>query len=206
MAKGCLPWDHELSPGHDRAADARRRLLRFRPRRPGDRRRLRPRGVRAQAVERRPQQDDRAHRLHPGRGGRGLPAGRGGGGRHPRGPRPAHRPRVARAAIPRARASCTTGSSASCRAGATDDGFPLKPQRVLHDLRQVLAPHDILISDVGRPQALGGPAVPGRGAQHRHHLERLRGHGHRRCPAPSRPSSCIPSGAWWPSSATAASS
>ncbi len=34
-------------------------------------------------------------------------------------------------------------------AGATDNGFPLKPQRVLHDVRKVLAPHDILISDVG---------------------------------------------------------
>jgi acetolactate synthase-1/2/3 large subunit len=34
-------------------------------------------------------------------------------------------------------------------AGATDNGFPLKPQRVLHDLRRVLAPHDIVISDVG---------------------------------------------------------
>jgi acetolactate synthase I/II/III large subunit len=33
--------------------------------------------------------------------------------------------------------------------GATDGAFPLKPQRVLHDLRRVLAPHDILISDVG---------------------------------------------------------
>jgi acetolactate synthase-1/2/3 large subunit len=34
-------------------------------------------------------------------------------------------------------------------AGSTDGAFPLKPQRVLHDLRRVLAPHDILISDVG---------------------------------------------------------
>jgi acetolactate synthase-1/2/3 large subunit len=34
-------------------------------------------------------------------------------------------------------------------AGATDSGFPLKPQRILHDLRKVLAPHDIVISDVG---------------------------------------------------------
>jgi acetolactate synthase-1/2/3 large subunit len=34
-------------------------------------------------------------------------------------------------------------------AGATDDAFPIKPQRVLHDLRRVLGPHDILISDVG---------------------------------------------------------
>ncbi len=35
------------------------------------------------------------------------------------------------------------------QAGATDDGFPVKPQRILHDLRKVLAPHDIVISDVG---------------------------------------------------------
>ncbi len=34
-------------------------------------------------------------------------------------------------------------------AGSTDGGFPLKPQRILHDLRQVLAPQDILVSDVG---------------------------------------------------------
>ncbi|MBI3077689.1 MAG: acetolactate synthase large subunit [Deltaproteobacteria bacterium] len=33
--------------------------------------------------------------------------------------------------------------------GATDNGFPVKPQRVLYDLRQVLGPDDILISDVG---------------------------------------------------------
>ena len=32
---------------------------------------------------------------------------------------------------------------------AEDDGFPLKPQKILWDLRQVLAPEDILISDVG---------------------------------------------------------
>ncbi len=31
----------------------------------------------------------------------------------------------------------------------TDDDFPIKPQRVLHDLREVLAPEDVLISDVG---------------------------------------------------------
>jgi acetolactate synthase-1/2/3 large subunit len=34
-------------------------------------------------------------------------------------------------------------------AGASDAGFPLKPQRILHDLRRVLGPHDIVISDVG---------------------------------------------------------
>jgi acetolactate synthase-1/2/3 large subunit len=35
------------------------------------------------------------------------------------------------------------------QAGATDNGFPVKPQRILHDLRQALAPDDIVISDVG---------------------------------------------------------
>jgi acetolactate synthase I/II/III large subunit len=33
--------------------------------------------------------------------------------------------------------------------GAAGNAFPLTPQRVLHDLRQVLAPEDIVISDVG---------------------------------------------------------
>ncbi len=34
-------------------------------------------------------------------------------------------------------------------AAESDDGFPIKPQRVLHDVRQVLGREDILISDVG---------------------------------------------------------
>ncbi len=32
---------------------------------------------------------------------------------------------------------------------AKDDGFPIKPQKVVYDLRQVMAPEDIVISDVG---------------------------------------------------------
>jgi len=32
---------------------------------------------------------------------------------------------------------------------AEDSGFPIKPQRIIHDLRGVLAPEDIVISDVG---------------------------------------------------------
>lgn len=32
---------------------------------------------------------------------------------------------------------------------ATDSGFPIKPQKILWDLRQVLKPEDIVISDVG---------------------------------------------------------
>ncbi len=31
----------------------------------------------------------------------------------------------------------------------SDDGFPVKPQRVLRDLREVMGPDDVLISDVG---------------------------------------------------------
>ena len=33
--------------------------------------------------------------------------------------------------------------------GAADDGFPVKPQRILADLRRVLGPDDIVVSDVG---------------------------------------------------------
>ncbi|MEC4893947.1 MAG: acetolactate synthase large subunit [Oscillatoria sp. PMC 1051.18] len=32
---------------------------------------------------------------------------------------------------------------------ANDDGFPIKPQKLIHDLRQVMGPEDIVISDVG---------------------------------------------------------
>lgn len=32
---------------------------------------------------------------------------------------------------------------------AEDKGFPVKPQKIIHDLRQALAPEDIVISDVG---------------------------------------------------------
>jgi acetolactate synthase-1/2/3 large subunit len=35
------------------------------------------------------------------------------------------------------------------RAHATDTGFPIKPQKILWDLRQALDPEDIVISDVG---------------------------------------------------------
>ena len=32
---------------------------------------------------------------------------------------------------------------------ANDDGFPIKPQKIIYDLRQVMSPEDIVISDVG---------------------------------------------------------
>ena len=30
-----------------------------------------------------------------------------------------------------------------------DDSFPMKPQRILSDVRKVMGSHDILLSDVG---------------------------------------------------------
>ncbi len=38
---------------------------------------------------------------------------------------------------------------ADYEAYANDDGFPIKPQKLIYDLRQVMAPEDIVISDVG---------------------------------------------------------
>lgn len=38
---------------------------------------------------------------------------------------------------------------AEIREHADDQGFPVRPQKIIHDLRQALAPDDIVISDVG---------------------------------------------------------
>jgi acetolactate synthase I/II/III large subunit len=38
---------------------------------------------------------------------------------------------------------------ADYEASANDDGFPIKPQKIIYDLRQVMGPEDIVISDVG---------------------------------------------------------
>jgi acetolactate synthase I/II/III large subunit len=38
---------------------------------------------------------------------------------------------------------------AELESGSTDSAFPVTPQRALHDLRQVLRPDDIVVSDVG---------------------------------------------------------
>lgn len=45
-------------------------------------------------------------------------------------------------------------------ADAGDDGFPLKPQRILADLRAVLDPKDIIISDVGAHKLWIGRLFP----------------------------------------------
>jgi acetolactate synthase-1/2/3 large subunit len=42
-----------------------------------------------------------------------------------------------------------TSLLADLLAGASDTGFPIKPQRALLDLRRALGPHDIVVSDVG---------------------------------------------------------
>ena len=52
-------------------------------------------------------------------------------------PAPVHRARV------------RPHAAGGARGRLRDDGFPVKPQRVLRDLRDLLGPHDVLISDVG---------------------------------------------------------
>src|SRR5712664_3232745 len=42
-----------------------------------------------------------------------------------------------------------TRMTKSAREGADDPAFPLKPQRVIADLRRAMAPDDVLVSDVG---------------------------------------------------------
>lgn len=46
-------------------------------------------------------------------------------------------------------ADLRTALLADLAAGATDDGFPIKPQRAIADLRAALAPEDIVVCDVG---------------------------------------------------------
>ncbi len=45
------------------------------------------------------------------------------------------------------------GAKADIRADyeqyANDEAFPIKPQKMIYDLRQVMGPEDIVISDVG---------------------------------------------------------
>lgn len=58
-----------------------------------------------------------------------------------------HRPQSKRKHHPFA--STRKEMEANYRHYADDLGFPIKPQKLLYDLRQVLAPEDIVISDVG---------------------------------------------------------
>ena len=68
---------------------------------------------------------------------------------------------------------------AEIAAYADDPGHPLKPQKIINDIRAALDPDDILISDVGAHKMWAISALPGREAQHLDRLQRLRRHGHR---------------------------
>jgi acetolactate synthase I/II/III large subunit len=135
-----------------RAAGARPRADRLRPGRPGHLRRLRPGRVRAGragtrtrqailSIDTQPAEVDAATSplvelvgdiggassgcWRPSRRGRARP-------RTSRGP-----PRAARGAARRPARQ------------RDDDGWPIKPQKAIHDLRRALGPEDIVISDVG---------------------------------------------------------
>ena len=87
----------------------------------------------------------------------------------------------------------------------SDEGWPIKPQKAISDLRRALAPDDLVICDVGAHKVWIGAPVPGVRAQHGDHQQRLRGHGHQRCRAPSPPRSSIPTARSWRSPGTAPS-
>ncbi len=107
-------------------------------------------------------QADHPHRHPAGRGRRRLPA-RGRAHRRHRGHAPAaarRRPaRRASAAATRASGTrrarrsstrtCAPRCSADLQAFDHDDGWPIKPQKALVDLRRALGPEDIVVSDVG---------------------------------------------------------
>ena len=73
-----------------------------------------------------------------------------------------------------------------------DDGWPIKPQKAIVDLRRALGTEGHRGERRRRAQDLGRAAVPGLRAEHGDHLERLRGDGHlaagrdRRQAGPSR--------------------
>jgi acetolactate synthase I/II/III large subunit len=46
-------------------------------------------------------------------------------------------------------ADLRTSLLADLTAGETDAGYPIKPQRAIHELRRALGPNDIVVSDVG---------------------------------------------------------
>ena len=63
------------------------------------------------------------------------------------------RPRRRASATPRTRRSstrtCAPRCSRTCGAYEHDDGWPIKPQKAIADLRRALGPEDIVVSDVG---------------------------------------------------------
>ena len=194
-----------------RAPGPRPRPDRLRPGRPRRVRRLRPGRVRAEPLEPGRDEADRPHRHPAGRGRRRLPADGRADRRHRRDARAAargaaaardRRPRRDRSATSRRRSwstpTCGSPLLRDLEAYEADDGFPVRPQKAIADLRRALGPDDIVVSRRRRPQGLGRPALPGLRAEHGDHLERIRGDGHlaargdRRQARPSRSAGSSP--------------
>ena len=57
-------------------------------------------------------------------------------------------------------------------------GWPLRPQHIVRDLRQALAPDDLVICDVGAHKLWMARMFPCEVAEHVHHFQRIRGDGH----------------------------
>ena len=133
---------------HHRPEGARPAVVRLREGRRGHLRRLRHGRVPPRHVEPRRRQDDHPHRCAARRGGRAL---------HRRGRRARRHParRCARIAL-HAKPQTSSPFKAVRKAivadraeYSNDTGFPVKPQKIVWDLREVLGPDDIAISDVG---------------------------------------------------------
>ena len=135
-------------PRDDRPQGARPAVVRVREGGRGDLRRLRHGRVPPRHVEPGRQQDDRAHRRAAGGGRRALHRGDRRARRHRR-----VAPRPSPCAPSRAPANPFKGVRQAVIADraqyAEDQGFPVKPQKIVWDLRKALAPEDIVISDVG---------------------------------------------------------
>ena len=136
-------------------------------------------------------QADRPHRHPAGRGRRPVPARgradrrhrrlapaapRGGPAARDRRPRRRRAPRGPR--DPRPRRPPDRAPRATSRAGAATTGCPITPQRAIADLRAGARARRHRRVRRRRPQGLGRPPLPGLRAEHRDHLERLRGDGH----------------------------
>ena len=141
-------------------------------------------------VEPRALETDHPHRHHAGRGGCRLPAGGGAGRRHRRDAGPAvgggpaardRRPRRRRAPrSPRDPRPRRPAYRFARRARRKRGGPGLPDQAPAGDRRPATGARPVGHRGVGRrrPQGLGRAAVPGLRAEHRDHLERLRGDGH----------------------------
>ena len=131
---------------------------RARRRRPRHQRRLRPRRVRPELLEPRPVDPDHPHRLRAGRDRQPLPRGARHPGRHRRrrsgrSTRPSNHRFDNEGRLP----LFDIGERRKLRDAIHDDltmeqddaSFPMKPQKILWDVRRHLGPDDILLSDVG---------------------------------------------------------